>query len=84
MVNTFVNFPADQKGKKEEEEKKVQITVIMLITFFSFLGVCVSAWVRDMLKRLRNHTPAAGQLVDQESHHGGFLRGGVGLKAFGL
>lgn len=40
MVNTFVNFPADQKGKKEEEEKKVQITVIMLITFFSFLGVC--------------------------------------------
>lgn len=81
MVNTFVNFPADQKGKKEEEEKKStnHSNYVNNLFFFSW---CV--WVRDMLKRLRNHTPAAGQLVDQESHHGGFLSGGVGLKAFGL
>lgn len=37
-----------------------------------------------MLKGLRNNTSTAGQLVDQESHHGGFLSWGVSLKAFGL
>lgn len=32
-----------RREKKKKKKKKVQITVIMLITFFSFLGVCVSA-----------------------------------------
>ncbi len=31
-----------------------------------------------------DHTPAAGQLIDQEGQYGGFLRRRVGLESFGL
>lgn len=71
MVKTFVNFPADQKKKKSNE---------LLHGYIFILLVCVC----EMFNGLHNHILAAGQLVDQESHHGGFLSGGVSLKAFGL